>query len=223
MSDAREIVFWGATGQAKVLRECVRSTGFRLVALFDDTEGLTSPFPDVPLYRGREGFERWLANTPDPSTVSFLIAIGGEHGAARVRLHRLLVSKGLRAITAIHPSAFVAHNAQVGLGSQVLAHAVVAVDCVLGSDCIVNTAASVDHEGRLGDGVHLAPGARLAGCVTVENFAMIGTGAAVLPRLRIGEGAIVGAGAVVLSDVEPWTVVAGNPAKLVGRREPRLP
>lgn len=223
MSDAREIVFWGATGQAKVLREFVSPMGFRLVALFDDTEGLASPFPEVPIYRGREGFESWLATVPDPSTISFLIAIGGEHGTARVRLHRLLASRGLRPIVAIHPSAFVAHNARLGPGSQVLAHAVVAVECVLGSDCIVNTVASVDHEGRLGDGVHLAPGARLAGCVTVDDFAMVGTGAAVLPRLRIGKGAVVGAGAVVLSDVEPWTVVAGNPAKPIGRREPRSP
>jgi acetyltransferase-like isoleucine patch superfamily enzyme len=69
--------------------------------------------------------------------------------------------------------------------------------------------------------VHLAPGARLAGCVTIEDFAMVGTGASVLPRLRIGKGAVVGAGAVVLEDVPPWTVVAGNPARSIGRREPR--
>lgn len=214
-------VFWGATGQAKVLRECLASRGIALAALFDDTKGLASPFPDVPLYEGRDGFERWLGATGDLSAIGFLVAIGGEHGARRVGIQRYLASRGLVPLTAVHASAFVASDATLGEGCQILPHAVVAVECRLGVACIVNTSASVDHEGRLGDGVHLAPGARLAGCVTVEDFAMIGTGAAVLPRVRIGTGAIVGAGAVVLRDVAPWTVVAGNPARPVGAREPR--
>jgi sugar O-acyltransferase (sialic acid O-acetyltransferase NeuD family) len=218
---AREVVFWGATGQAKVLREILPSMALRLVALFDDTPGLTSPFSDVPLYEGRTGFERWLAGVGERETVACLVAIGGEYGAPRVRIQRYLEANGVRAVTAVHPSAHVGVDSSLGAGSQILAHAVVGVESELGLACIVNTGATVDHEGRLGDGVHIAPGAHLAGCVTVDDFAMIGTGAAVLPRLRIGKGAIVGAGAVVLADVDPWTVVAGNPARVVGRREQR--
>ena len=87
----------------------------------------------------------------------------------------------------------------------------------------MNTSASVDHEGQLGDGVHIAGGARLAGAVTVGDYATVHTGAVILPRVRIGTGAVIGAGAVVLSDVAPWTVVAGVPARPVGRREPQAP
>ena len=71
----------------------------------------------------------------------------------------------------------------------------------------------------LGDGVFIGPGARLAGSVTVGRFADIYTGALILPRLKIGEGAVVGAGAVVLNNVEPYTIVAGNPAKVIKKRE----
>ena len=41
----------------------------------------------------------------------------------------------------------------------------------------------------------------------------------VLPGVTIGEGAVVAAGAVVTKDVEPWTVVGGNPAKFIKKRE----
>lgn len=46
----------------------------------------------------------------------------------------------------------------------------------------------------------------------------IGVNAVILPGVTIGEGAIVGAGAVVTKDVEPYTIVAGVPAKLVRKR-----
>jgi len=47
----------------------------------------------------------------------------------------------------------------------------------------------------------------------------IGRGAVIMPGTRIGRGSIVGAGAVVVKDVEPWSVVAGVPAKLIRKRK----
>ena len=58
--------------------------------------------------------------------------------------------------------------------------------------------------------------------ITIWDNAWIATGAIVLPGVTIGEGAVVGAGAVVTKDVVPWTVVGGNPAKVVSRRVVRF-
>lgn len=55
--------------------------------------------------------------------------------------------------------------------------------------------------------------------VVIGNYAWICARAIVLPGVTIGEGAVVAAGAVVTKDVEPWTVVGGNPAKLIKKRE----
>lgn len=219
----RDVVFWGATGQSKVLREIIESQGMRLVALFDDTVGLAPPFSDVPLYEGRGGFESWRSDVAEASDVGFLVAIGGEHGVARVRIHRYLEGHGLRPVIGVHRRAFVAGNVQLGGGSQVHAQAAISVEARLGISCIVNTSATVDHESVLGDGVHVAGGARLAGVVHVENYATIFTGAIVVPRVHIGEGAVVGAGAVVLDDVPAWSVAVGNPARVVREREPQSP
>lgn len=57
--------------------------------------------------------------------------------------------------------------------------------------------------------------------IHLERHSWIGMRALLLPGVRVGEGAVVGAGAVVTRDVEPYTIVAGNPAKpLRKRREP---
>jgi sugar O-acyltransferase (sialic acid O-acetyltransferase NeuD family) len=207
------IVFWGGSGQAKVLRELLSEDGPPLVAIFDNSPDLASPWSDVPLYHGQAGFEVWKATQTDLSRIGCLVAIGGRGGADRLRIQRGLAAQGLRPLVAQHRSAFVAGSARVGPGSQILAHAVVAVDALLGEACIVNTAATVDHECILGDGVHVCPGAHLAGLVSVGDEVTIGTGAIILPRLSIGAGATIGAGAVVTANVPAGVCVVGNPAR----------
>jgi acetyltransferase-like isoleucine patch superfamily enzyme len=55
--------------------------------------------------------------------------------------------------------------------------------------------------------------------VVIKDGSDLGVGAIILPGVRIGQGAQVGAGAVVVSDVDDYTVVAGVPAKVIGLRE----
>lgn len=208
-----EMVFWGATGQAKVLRECMADRGIRLAALFDRDTSLFSPFTDVPLIGDEDAFESWLDDRGGPASLGFLVAIGGDCGVDRIERQEFLQAQGLAPLVARHRTAFIADSARIGAGSQVLANAAVCVDAEIGRACIINTGAIVDHDCRLADGVHVAPGARLTGGVEVGSGAMIGAGAVVIPRVRVGAHAIIGAGAVVLGDVADGTTVVGNPAK----------
>lgn len=215
MARISEVVFWGATGQAKVLRECISHTGLSLVALVENDKARTSPFPDVPVCYEQAGLQQWLAERASDSPLGFFAAIGGDRGRDRLELQQLAESLGLTPLIAKHPTAFVADDVSVGAGSQVMANSAVCVGSQIGQACIVNTSASVDHDCRIGDGVHIGPGATLAGCVEVGDFATVYTGATVLPRIRIGKGSIVGAGAVVTRDVPEQAVVVGNPARIL--------
>ena len=55
--------------------------------------------------------------------------------------------------------------------------------------------------------------------IVIEDQVWIATDAFIGPGVRIGQGAVVGARTSVFKDVEPWTVVGGNPAKLIKKRE----
>lgn len=68
----------------------------------------------------------------------------------------------------------------------------------------------------IGDADYLFKGKNLK--IVIENDVWIGYGVIIVSGVRIGHGAIVAAGSVVLKDVEPYTIVAGNPAKEVSRR-----
>ena len=212
----KNVIFWGATGQAKVLREALSSTEFQLIAVFDNRP-LPSPFPDIPIYLGPDGLASWLEEVPSVPGVHSCVAIGGSRGSERLALQQWLQEQGIEPLTVIHPRAFLAGDVTVGSGTQILAMAAVCAGASLGQAVIVNTSASVDHGCVLEDGVHIGPGAHLAGEARVEKNAFIGAGAVVLPHVNIGRGAIVGAGAVVTHDVAANSTVVGNPAKLLIR------
>lgn len=55
--------------------------------------------------------------------------------------------------------------------------------------------------------------------VIIEDGCDIGIGSIILPGVEIGEGSIIGAGAIVTKDVEPYSVVAGNPARIIRKRQ----
>lgn len=210
----RQIIFWGATGQAKVLQEAIRGTDIELLALVDNRVLETTSF-GVPLLHGESGLDAWLATREKPGPLYFAVAVGGGHGGDRLMLMDILRKRAITALTIVHRTAFVAENASLGEGCQILAQAAVCACARLGRGVIVNTSASVDHDCLIDDGVHLAPGARLAGEVTIGARTFIGTGAIVLPRICIGEDVIVGAGAVVTKDIAAGVTVTGNPAKVV--------
>lgn len=110
----------------------------------------------------------------------------------------------------------------------------------IGERCVINFGSLLD--GRkfsitIGDDVSIGPEASIlslghdpqspsfedrGGNVLVGDRVWIGYRAIVLPGVSIGEGAVVGAGSVVTKNVDPYTIVAGNPAKVIGERKQNL-
>jgi putative colanic acid biosynthesis acetyltransferase WcaF len=59
--------------------------------------------------------------------------------------------------------------------------------------------------------------------ISVGAHAFVGLRAIVLPGVQVGEGSIVGAGAIVTKDTEPWAIYGGNPARRIGERRQLAP
>ena len=134
----RRIVFWGAEGHARVLRELCDRQGINLVALFDNNPKAVSPFDGVPIFYGQEGFLRWRSAVGSKD-ISCLVAIGGARGRDRIASQRFMAEHGVPPAVGVHPAAFVARDAVIGPGSQLLAQSAICAASVLGDACIINT------------------------------------------------------------------------------------
>jgi UDP-N-acetylglucosamine acyltransferase len=89
-------------------------------------------------------------------------------------------------------------------------------ETVVGSDCLLMAYTHVAHNCVLGNNVILANSVNLAGHVTIEDFAIVGGVTPVHQFVKIGCHSMIGGGSRIPQDVAPYTLVAGNPARLTG-------
>lgn len=107
----------------------------------------------------------------------------------------------------------------IGEGAVICAYSMITSNAIIGNFFHSNIYSYVAHDCIIGDYVTFAPRVSCNGNVHIHNHAYIGTNAIIKQGssskpLIIGEGAIIGMGAVVTKDVPPYSTVIGNPARL---------
>ena len=134
----------------------------------------------------------------------FLIAngIGFMPGQiSRQSLFQNMQEQGYDFLSLKDPSSIITRDVKLGIGTQIMAGAIIQTGCDIGENTIVNTGAQIDHGCIIGSFSHICPGAILSGDITVDSGTFIGAGAVIINGLKIGRGAVVGAGAIVIEDV----------------------
>lgn len=212
-----KVILWGGTGQAKESRPIIEFFGAKVVAVFDDTPNLKSPFSDLPIHCGWEQFKCWVVNQ-ELSNIGFCIAIGNPHGRVRLNLAERLIAEGLKPISIAHHTAVIANDAIIGVGCQIMAGAVIDAQVRIGAQCIVNINSVVGHDSVMDDGSEVGPGSTICGAVHLGINAWVGAGSTVYPGINIGEDSIVGIGSVVMKNIDNESTVFGNPAKMLWKR-----
>ncbi len=77
---------------------------------------------------------------------------------------------------------------------------------------------TIGHDCSIGDFVTLYPGVSISGNVVIGDFVSMGTKSCVIENTNIGSGSFIGAGAVVIDDIERNVVAVGVPAKVIKKR-----
>lgn len=121
-------------------------------------------------------------------------------------------------------------GAKIGADVNVCAHCFIEGDVIIGDRVTVKSGVYLWNGVRLEDDVFIGPNVTFTNdkfprskvypdrflSTVVERGATVGGGAVLLPGIRIGQGAMVGAGAVVTKSVPPYAIVTGSPARITG-------
>jgi len=194
------VAIFGAGGHAKVVADVLRAQGTYAVACF--------------VSREEED-----ALTPKEDVRGAIVAIG-DNLVRRAVVRRIQERfPEMELVTAVHPTAYVAPDVEIGPGTVVMPHAVINAGAKIGSHVIVNTKASIDHDCLVEDFASIGPGATLGGSCRIGTLTAIGLGASVIDKINVGRNTIVGAGAVVVRDVESDVVAYGTPCRSIRRRD----
>ena len=137
----------------------------------------------------------------------------------------MLDLKGINA--RIEPGAIIRDRVEIGDRAVIMMGAILNIGASVGAGTMIDMGAVLGGRATVGARCHIGAGAVLAGViepasatpVVVEDEVLIGANAVVIEGCRIGRGAVVAAGAVVISDVPPDTVVAGCPARIIKRKD----
>jgi sugar O-acyltransferase (sialic acid O-acetyltransferase NeuD family) len=202
----KKLAILGGSGHGKVVADTALAAGWDDIVFFDDRWPRMQSVGEWPVV-GDTG--RLLGTLAEVDGV--IVGVGD----CQVRAEKHALLRGARAPCPIiaHPNAWVSPRCHVGVGSVIVAGAIINVHATLGEACIVNSGATVDHDCILGIAVHVSPGANLSGEVEIGDRSWIGVGACVRQGIRIGSGVTVGAGSVVVANVRDGATVVGSPAR----------
>lgn len=184
----------GASGHGRVVADiAVAMQAWDNIAFLDDC--LTdSGIPELPIIGMVAEVKKFV------DEYEFVIAIGDNR--VRKTVSERVVTAGGHLATLVHPQASIGSRVTMGAGTVAMAGAVINCDTHIGRGCIVNTAASIDHDCRVEDYVHVSPGVHLAGTVTVGSQSWLGIGSIVSNNISIASDCTIGARTLVLHDIE---------------------
>lgn len=146
--------------------------------------------------------------------------------------HALVESQQIGNNTRIWAFAHILPGARIGADCNICDHVFIENDVVIGDRVTIKCGVQIWDGISLGDDVLVGPNATFTNDLyprsrqpfqlrrtLVERGVSIGANATILCGITLGEGAMIGAGSVVLKDVPPYAVVVGNPARIVRYEE----
>lgn len=137
----------------------------------------------------------------------------------RKKVVNILMQSGAQFPNLIHPRVICYPGNSFGIGNIISPGNILNIDVSVGNHVCLEMASNLGHDVVIEDFVSLMPGVKVAGRVVLEEGCYLGTGCTIIQGKHIGKWATVGAGAVVIEDVPPYTTVVGVPAKVIKRHQ----
>lgn len=210
---AKKFFILGVGHNTAIYVELAETLGYSISGLYHyRNDRMGEQFCGYPVI----GCHQELFESKDLSDCSFALSMG--NNAVRSKLAEEIRKRGGNIPKLINPMASVSKYSFLDEGVVVHSNGIVEPNVRIEKDTVVSFNALVAHDVVIKSAVFVA-GSSVVGAYThVHQEAVIGIGSVIISGKvnNIGRNAVIGAGSVVTRDVGPYTIVAGNPAKVMG-------
>lgn len=147
------------------------------------------------------------------SSAEFCIAVGEPY--IRERLSLKVINSQYNLTNIFYPGFKLSNSSTISNGTTIHLGAILTINVHIGQSCFINKGVIIGHDVNIGDYSVISPNVSIGGNVNIGRNCFLGSGAVIRNGVSIGDGSIIGIGAVVLADVADYSVMVGNPAKLL--------
>ncbi|WP_415988106.1 NeuD/PglB/VioB family sugar acetyltransferase [Butyricimonas virosa] len=204
-----DLVIIGAGGLAREVYDLA------CICFKDDSSFRIKGFiADSPMQLYSEKYPPYLGRIEEYSILPedvFFCAIGNVY--ARKKCAEIILNKGGEFINLIAPGVFISPNAKIGKGVAIKWDSVLNSGVEIGDFSYIQTNVLFGHDVKVGSYCQISAMSFFAGGTKISNLVDINPGVRVIQNIKIEEGAKVGIGSVVISNVKSKTTVFGYPAK----------
>ena len=205
----KKVVIVGAGGMGREVYNwlSIDRSGINITGFIDDNLSALDGF-NYPV-----GVVSKISNyVPLESTVHVLAIM---NPLTKRKVVTTLKSIGCEFISFVHPTAIIGVNVGVGEGNVISPSCILTCDITLGSYVFLNTQTTLGHDVSVGDYTSINGKVDVSGCVEIGGDVIVGSHVVILPQKKIASGAKIGAGSVVVGNINHPVSVFGNPAKMI--------
>jgi sugar O-acyltransferase (sialic acid O-acetyltransferase NeuD family) len=213
----KNIIIFGASGHGGVVLDCLEKEGkYNVVGFLDSFKK-----------KGRRhcGYEILGSEFDLPYLVDKYNIVGGIIAIGDNWIRKAIVERicsivpDFDFISTLHPSVIKGRNVTIGRGVVVMPGVVINSNTEVGDFCILNTFSSLDHDSQMHEYSSLAPRVCIGGGFNLGKFSAICLGTHIIENITIGEHTVVGAGSLVVKDIEPLVLSYGSPSRIIRTRQ----
>ena len=198
----------GAGSYGDVIYDLAVECGYEVLGYYDDTMDVGTVINGVEIVGSIKGFlelEKLSGN--------YAVTIGNVN--IRNDWFKKIRSRGGKTPSLIHPGSYVSPSADIGEGVYIQPSVSIWTKAKIGDFCVVAPMSSISHHTVLGEGCFITPGCTIGSKIVFGKQVFVGMGATVMSGVKkMGDNCFVGAGSLVIRDVDEDKKVYGSPAKV---------
>jgi sugar O-acyltransferase (sialic acid O-acetyltransferase NeuD family) len=206
----QNIIIFGASGHGSVVLDCIEKEGkYNVIGFVDSFKKKGTKLNGYEVLGSEYDLPYLLEKY---AVIGGIVAIGDNWIRKSIVERILKIAPEFSFITAIHPSANIGLDVEIGKGTVVMPGVTINSNSVIGNFCILNTNASLGHDGFMSNYSSVAPRVCAGGNLILGEGSSICLGVNIIENISIGKHTVVGAGALVLGNIDSNVVAYGAPA-----------